>query len=360
MAIVETVFDVSYLFIVIFLGVRLMFEGKKEAVTFGIMAILLGLGDGFHLLPRVISHLDPAGFSAHTASLSYGKMITGITMTVFYILYYYYYRAKSGIHAKFDAYIIYSLALIRIILILFPANNWGTAEESYLFGILRNIPFSIMGGFLIYKSYQSREKSGLKQMPLLIFLSFAFYLPVVLFSKTLPPIGALMMPKTLCYLLIVIEIYKHYIPSFKALNIFGLSLSFLVTGLMNGVLYREFTRFYSFSRNTHLGKLHVHTLVLGFLLLLGLYLLVKPYEEAAVKELKKPFYLYLTGLIFTISLMGVQGFLDVVGGDKSHIKLAALDGISGIGRILLSIGIISLMTKIFHFEKERKKESSKV
>lgn len=352
MAIVETIFDLTYLFTVIFLGVRLIFEAKKEPVLFGVMAVLLGIGDGFHLLPRVISHLDPKGFSAHIPALSYGKMVTGITMTIFYILFFYYYRSKSGDKAKWKLYVIHLLSLVRIVLVLLPANNWGTAEENYTFAILRNIPFLIMGLLLVFWSYKERAKDGLKYMAELIFLSFLFYIPVVLFSKAVPVVGALMMPKTLAYLLIVVVGYEHFITEFRKENILGLSLSFLVTGLMNGVLFREVTKFYAFDGNTHLGKLHVHTLVLGFLLLLGIYLLLKNTEETKITALKKPFYIYLSGLIFTISNMGVQGFFDIVGGDKMHIKIAALDGMSGIGHILLSVGLIWLMAKIFLMEKK--------
>ena len=51
-------------------------------------------------------------------------------------------------------------------------------------------------------------------MSILIFFSFLFYAPVVIWSKTIPAIGALMIPKTVAYLLIVILGYKHYINAY--------------------------------------------------------------------------------------------------------------------------------------------------
>ena len=45
-------------------------------------------------------------------------------------------------------------------------------------------------------------------MWLAIVLSFAFYIPVVLFSGVFPPIGALMIPKTCAYVWIVWMGYK--------------------------------------------------------------------------------------------------------------------------------------------------------
>ena len=43
MALVESIFDISYLSIVLALGVRLLVEKPKEAKSFGIMAIELWL-----------------------------------------------------------------------------------------------------------------------------------------------------------------------------------------------------------------------------------------------------------------------------------------------------------------------------
>ncbi len=62
MAIFESIFDLSYLLIVIALGLRLILEKEKGAKIFALMAILLGLGDSFHLIPRVMSHFSLQGF----------------------------------------------------------------------------------------------------------------------------------------------------------------------------------------------------------------------------------------------------------------------------------------------------------
>lgn len=127
------------------------------------MAIVLGLGDSFHLLPRVISHLSYGGFDANVSALSWGKFITSITMTIFYVMFYHYYSAQSKDNDTNKRNIIYVLALIRIILTVLPQNNWGTAQENYMFGIYRNIPFAIMGALLIYWCYKNRDKEGLKK-----------------------------------------------------------------------------------------------------------------------------------------------------------------------------------------------------
>ena len=144
MAIFESLFDIIYLSVVLGLGIRLLLERSKGAKLFGIMAILLGAGDAFHLIPRVVSHLSPLGFEGHYFALSWGQFVTSITMTIFYVLYYYFYRRQSGDNDNKKRIAVYSLALLRIILVLMPMNNWGQAEGNYLFGIYRNIPFAIL------------------------------------------------------------------------------------------------------------------------------------------------------------------------------------------------------------------------
>lgn len=56
-AIVETVFDAAYLVSVITIGI-LMIRGSKgnpQFRLFGLMAVVLGAGDSFHLIPRALA-----------------------------------------------------------------------------------------------------------------------------------------------------------------------------------------------------------------------------------------------------------------------------------------------------------------
>ena len=53
-AIVETIFDTVYLFSVITIGILMIrkSKGNRQFTMFGIMAVILGSGDAFHLVPR--------------------------------------------------------------------------------------------------------------------------------------------------------------------------------------------------------------------------------------------------------------------------------------------------------------------
>ena len=56
-AIFETLFDIVYLVTVVTLGIRMIrgSRGRKQYLLFGIMAVVLGCGDAFHLVPRAIA-----------------------------------------------------------------------------------------------------------------------------------------------------------------------------------------------------------------------------------------------------------------------------------------------------------------
>lgn len=87
-ALVETIFDICYLVGVIAAGIVMMTKGRSNPLVkkFGLMAVLLGAGDSFHLVPRMFA-LWTTGLEANAAALGIGKLITSITMTVFYLIF---------------------------------------------------------------------------------------------------------------------------------------------------------------------------------------------------------------------------------------------------------------------------------
>ena len=190
-AIVETVFDAVYLVSVITIGILMICgcKGNHQFKLFGLMAVVLGAGDSFHLIPRALA-LCTTGFENFTVPLGLGKWITSVTMTVFYVLLYYVWRERyrvkgnNGLTAA-----VYGLAAVRVILCMMPQNQWLSAESPLSWGIYRNIPFALMG-------------------LLIIVLSFGFYIPVVLWANTVPMIGMLMIPKTCAYVWTVLIGYS--------------------------------------------------------------------------------------------------------------------------------------------------------
>lgn len=203
-AFVEVTFDAAYLLGVLYLGFAMLRhkESDKQFRLFGLMAIVLGAGDAFHLVPRAYALLT-TGLEKHVEALGIGKFITSITMTVFYVLLYHVWRKRYHVQGQKNLTMaVYGLAALRIALCLFPQNGWTSANPSMLWAILRNIPFALMGILVIvlfYKSSRKHEDKAFWYMWLTIVLSFAFYIPVVFWANLYPMIGMLMIPKTLAY-----------------------------------------------------------------------------------------------------------------------------------------------------------------
>ena len=203
-AIMETLFDAVYLTLVITLGVKMIrgCQGVAQFRLFGIMAVVLGAGDSFHLVPRAFA-LCTTGLENYTAALGLGKWITSVTMTIFYVLLYYVWRQRYRVKGMGGlTALVYLLAGLRVLLCMMPQNQWLSADAPLSWGIYRNIPFALLGLVVILLFYRSARQHGDKAfrwMWLTIVLSFGFYIPVVLWADAVPLVGMLMIPKTCAY-----------------------------------------------------------------------------------------------------------------------------------------------------------------
>ncbi len=199
----ESTFDILYLLFAIISGIKILSKADSPLKKYmGYATLILGCGDAFHLIPRVLNYFVAADF---TKALGIGKFITSITMTIFYVFMYHIWL--EAYHEKEDPGIkkaVYLLAAIRIILCLFPQNGWLSNSSDVLWGVIRNLPFVLLGGIIIYLYYLKRnEDTDLKWIWLLVLLSFAFYMPVAIGAGILPILGMLMLPKTICYILMI-------------------------------------------------------------------------------------------------------------------------------------------------------------
>lgn len=208
-AIMETGFDIVYLVTALTLGIRMLREcgGRAQFRLFGAMAVVLGAGDAFHLVPRAVA-LCTTGLENYTVALGAGKWITSITMTVFYVLLYYVWRLRYAVSGRRGlTALVWVLAALRVGLCMMPQNRWLSADSPLIWGIWRNLPFAALGIVIILLFYRSARDHGDKAfrwMWLTIVLSFAFYIPVVLWADAVPMIGMLMIPKTCAYVWTVV------------------------------------------------------------------------------------------------------------------------------------------------------------
>lgn len=200
----ESTFDILYLLFAIVAGCVMLAKARcRTEKLMGLAALILGCGDAFHLVPRVLYYFIDADF---TMALGLGKLVTSLTMTVFYVLLFYiwqgYYReARSrGLTA-----LIILLTACRFALCALPQNGWLQNSGDVTWGILRNVPFVVLGG-LICLLYCRNRRLAPRFAPVWVYilLSFLFYIPVAVAASLLPILGMLMLPKTVCYILLIV------------------------------------------------------------------------------------------------------------------------------------------------------------
>ncbi len=200
---IEAIFDICYLLAALGIGAFLLATGahSQGRMLAGIAALVLGAGDAFHLIPRVVA-IKRGSQEGLWASLGRGKQITSLTMTVFYLLLWQLGQVICPQPAPLLwTGILWILALARIILCLLPQNQWQSPQSPARWGIWRNIPFFLMGVVVMAYFFLERAAvSGLAFLWLAILLSFLFYGPVVLWAGKNPKLGMLMLPKTCAYL----------------------------------------------------------------------------------------------------------------------------------------------------------------
>ncbi len=199
----ESAFDILYLIFAVTSGCLMLRKaGDRTEKLMGLAVLILGCGDAFHLIPRVLNYFVDADF---TAALGVGKLITSISMTVFYLLLYYiwlgYYRMREN---KRITGVMWMLLIIRLILCLLPQNGWMENSTDLVWGMIRNIPFVLLGAAVCMIFFQKRKNDRIfRFFWLLILLSFLFYIPVAVGAGLLPMLGMLMLPKTVCYILMI-------------------------------------------------------------------------------------------------------------------------------------------------------------
>ncbi len=200
----ETLFDSAYLLLAVICGCVILHRARSGAEKkMGLAVLILGIGDAFHLVPRMIHYFSAADL---TAALGVGKLVTSLTMTVFYVLLYYIWLGvfrrpeKKGITAA-----VWTLTVLRFALCLFPQNGWLRNDRGMTWGILRNVPFAVLGAIIICLYFRTRrENLRLCRIWLYVTLSFLFYIPVAVGAGAMPMLGMLMLPKTVCYILMIL------------------------------------------------------------------------------------------------------------------------------------------------------------
>lgn len=223
----EAVFDISYLAFDLIAAIIFFIwaNGRVLFDLYGILTLVLCIGDAFHLVPRVLRALRGTNPQIKRY-LGRGLQISSITMTVFYILLMYIWKETFPQFSLVPAivYAVWISATIRIIICLLPQNDWtgdnsqadGTPQASdtkqasdtlrLRMSIMRNAVFVVTGLCVMWLYASSGTAHGLEMQRMVwaIAISFACYLPVTVLSRRYPLVGMLMIPKTCAYIWMIV------------------------------------------------------------------------------------------------------------------------------------------------------------
>jgi len=104
---------------------------------------------------------------------------------------------------------VWALTILRVALCLLPQNGWAQNSSDMTWGIIRNVPFVALGALICVMYFRQRNaERTFRFVWLYVLLSFLFYIPVAVGASLVPMLGMLMLPKTVCYILLIAVFLK--------------------------------------------------------------------------------------------------------------------------------------------------------
>jgi hypothetical protein len=215
---VEILFNIGYL-IVVWMLVMMMTrrqamvapENRAAARRVRWAFALLALGDTGHVGFRVLAYAL-GGLETNPALVGLGALATAITVTFFYMLVLDVWRLRFRRLFGWFGYLLLLAGVARLMLMALPQNEWGNVVPPQPFSLYRNLPLMLQGlgvMALILRDAIAAKDRTFVLIGAMIFASFAFYTPVILFVQQAPLIGMLMIPKTLAYVAIAVIAYRE-------------------------------------------------------------------------------------------------------------------------------------------------------
>jgi len=221
----EIAFDLAYL-VVIWLLVGAMFARRDRLIPqeravgrFVRWAFLfLAIGDTGHVGFRVWD-FAMGGIQARVTIFGEGYLLVGagafataITVTLFYLLLLGAWQRRTGQPYGFMGAFAIVVAGFRLVMLCLPQNGWNEVVAPLGWSYARNALLTIQGlitAWLILRDAEREQDRLFATIGRWILVSFACYLPVILFVHRVPMLGMLMIPKTLAYVAIAVVAYRR-------------------------------------------------------------------------------------------------------------------------------------------------------
>lgn len=222
---IEVSFDSAYLIVIWYL-VSAMFrrrsvvraDDRRVASLILNAFILLALGDTGHVGFRLLAYAkgDMAAqvsfLGTQFGLLGLGVVATAITVTLFYVIMLAVWRSRFGKEYGPFEHLLLASAVVRLVLVALPANQWDSLVPPQPWATIRNVPLLLQGlgvTYLIMRDARANKDRTFWWIGIMILISFACYMAVVLFVQKAPLIGMLMIPKTIAYVVVGLLAYNR-------------------------------------------------------------------------------------------------------------------------------------------------------
>ncbi len=213
----EVGFNVLYLILIwtLVIVMRVQFDRVDEkdhrvANLIWVAFFSLAFGDTFHVGARTIAYFLKGGldatvqmFGASYGIVGWSALIAAVTVTIFYLFFLVIWIVRNQGRAPAIVYFLFTVAGIRLGLLVLPENQWNQPMPVQPWSMIRNLPFVILGigvaALYLQMAVNKKDRTSM-WIGILILFSFLTYLPVVVFVQAIQILGMLMIPKTIAYL----------------------------------------------------------------------------------------------------------------------------------------------------------------
>lgn len=218
---VEVIFNIAYLLVI--WGIVVVMAVKQNQVTPQNRSLakrviwafaLLALGDSGHVGFRVIAYAR-GGLEANPVLVGVGALSTAFTLTIFYMLLVDVWRLRFQKRLGWFGWFLLAAGVVRLVVMLFPQNEWWQVTAPYNWSLLRNSFLVIQGlgvmALILGDAARTNDRT-FRWIGIMIALSYFFYAPVILWAQWVPILGMLMIPKTCAYLGVAFIAYRALYP----------------------------------------------------------------------------------------------------------------------------------------------------
>ncbi|MFC2036591.1 hypothetical protein ACFLYD_01295 [Chloroflexota bacterium] len=226
----EVTFNIAYLVVV--WGLVVVMTRQRSAVEPSERRVAqlvrwafaaLALGDTGHVGFRVLAYAQGdlqatiSLFGRQFGLVGLGALSTAITVTIFYVLMLEVWRVRFDRKYGWFEYLLLAATVLRFLLMIPSANQWNNTVPPQPWSLYRNLPLMALGlgvAYLFLRDARQAQDRAFTWIGIMILVSYALYLPVILFVQQMPTIGMLMIPKTMAYVAIgFIAYFRLYRPT---------------------------------------------------------------------------------------------------------------------------------------------------